>query len=661
MTAGVIQAGRAAVEAFLDTGPLQKQLGQMGRSLQSAGRRITSVGTAVAGVGAAITSPFIAATKVFANYGDKLDKISARTGVSVESISTLGFAAEQTGGSMENVEQVLLKMNRRLGRVTSIGGPAKAAMEELGLSVDQIAAMSPEERFLAIGEAMRNYGDDAAAAGLAQRALGTGVDKLLPLFKLGADGIEELRQQARDLGLEVGGDQATSAAELTDAWNAVTKQFRMVAFTVGGALAPALTKALGVISEILPAVIKWTQENAGLFQVIAGVGAALVAGGTALAAFGSAVTLLGMGLTALGGLLAFVATPFGAITLAAAAGVTALFAFTDAGKQLWEVLDDIGTIFGGITDALSAGEFALAGEIAMTSLELAFFNGLNSVADMFDKTFEQIFKFFGIGTEDMASVWDGFVENLVGAFQAAARVIIDTWASTVSGLSNLMIDLAMQEGAIGDAMAGILGIDMRETQRELSQGDRDRLAMLQNRLQELEAERTALIESGAEISAQENTLQDLDKLIANQREAIASAGGTTDATALAKETAAAIIGQQRTLANEWVSDTGDFAIRSFSREGLRTNADERLAALQAQLIRARTAAAEARQEEAQEPSAMPPTPMDVATEVATFSTFNARQLGLAAAGGGAFEDRIIDQGEEQNKILREINGNLSPD
>ena len=56
-----------------------------------------SIGTKIFGLGAAAIAPLLATTNVFAELGDQLAKMSARTGISVESLSELGYAAEQIG------------------------------------------------------------------------------------------------------------------------------------------------------------------------------------------------------------------------------------------------------------------------------------------------------------------------------------------------------------------------------------------------------------------------------------------------------------------------------------------------------------------------------------------------------------------------------------
>ena len=77
---------------------------RMGKFKKGAGKAFAAVrkaatGLAIAGA-AAIIGFATGAIKNFADLGDELDKMSQRTGLSVENLSALKFAAEQSGASL---------------------------------------------------------------------------------------------------------------------------------------------------------------------------------------------------------------------------------------------------------------------------------------------------------------------------------------------------------------------------------------------------------------------------------------------------------------------------------------------------------------------------------------------------------------------------------
>ena len=81
---------------------------RLGRFKKGAGKVFKALGTAAKGgaiaAGAAIAGLAIAGIKNFADLGDELDKMSARTGFSVEALGELKFAAEQSGTNLDTVE-----------------------------------------------------------------------------------------------------------------------------------------------------------------------------------------------------------------------------------------------------------------------------------------------------------------------------------------------------------------------------------------------------------------------------------------------------------------------------------------------------------------------------------------------------------------------------
>jgi len=288
-----IEAGSAYVRVFMKKTELERGLIKLRRNLQNIGAGFTRAGAMFAAAGGAIVGTIAKAVSDFAGFGDQLDKMAARTGVSVKALSELKFAAEQSGASIEDVGAVIQKMNRRVGRVTAGQGTDSQvkALEELGVSIEELRAMNPEQRFLAIADAMANYGDEAAAAGLAQRAFGTGVDKLLPLIFAGRNGIEELREEARELGLTMSEDDAKAAAAFTDAMNRMKRAAEAAWHRIGIAVAPVLESMIEKVTEFAKTAQAWIDEHRNLVVAMLKVGFAIGAVGIALTAIGTAFSV----------------------------------------------------------------------------------------------------------------------------------------------------------------------------------------------------------------------------------------------------------------------------------------------------------------------------------------------------------------------------------
>lgn len=500
-----IEAGRAFVRLFLKNdmaSQLSRALKASGEKLKSFGRGAMVAGAKVTAVGAAILAPLAAAVKSFAAEGDMLDKMSARTGIAASSLAELGFAAEQSGTSLEAVGATVLKMNRRFGRVTAGAGTATqiSALEELGLSIDQLRGMDAEGRFMAIGEAVAQYGDDAAAAGLAQRIFGTGIDAVIPLLKQGKEGISALRAEARDLGIVPTEEEVANAAKVTDAINRVRRVVKSMVFDIGASLAEPAMQFLASAKKIGTVVKKWIKQNGALIRTIAAIGVGLVAGGMAIAAFGAVVfgigsvlSTLGSAVVGLAGAVGVLLSPIGLIVAAVVGGAVAWVRYSESGKRAWAslkaaampIIETLKTAFGGIKDALKSGDWSLAGKIAMAALKLAFFQGLSKIQAAFPKTFKTVFLVVGKILDGLVAgfgktmaiykdQWNSWGKHVLDTVISVASQVVGVWQNTVEGLANWMLEQSAKGGVVGGVISKVLGVDMAEEQARSERLDRER-------------------------------------------------------------------------------------------------------------------------------------------------------------------------------------------
>ena len=109
-SAGAIKAGEAYVEIGTNDSKLAAGLRAAQKRVAAFGAGLTAVGTRLVGIGALLAVPFVGAAKMFASMGSELVDMSDRTGVSVERLSALKYAAEQTGTSIQDLELALKAM-----------------------------------------------------------------------------------------------------------------------------------------------------------------------------------------------------------------------------------------------------------------------------------------------------------------------------------------------------------------------------------------------------------------------------------------------------------------------------------------------------------------------------------------------------------------------
>jgi hypothetical protein len=397
--AGAIRAGRAFVELFADDSKLVRGLKRASAKLKAFGESVRNMGLKLVGLGSAVVAPLAASSKVFANMGDALAKMSARTGFSVETLSELGFAADLSGASMEDLEKSIRRMQATIVDAAQGLSTATDALATLGLKVEDLAGMSPEQQFKLIADRLARIEDPTLRAATAMELFGRSGTMLLPMLSGGAAGIEQLQEQARRLGLTISTEDAKAAERFSDTLSVMWKVLKQGVFTVGSALVPVLSQAAQWVTRVAVVAAEWIRRNKELivtiFQVALGViaaGAALVVLGYAITGLAKvmgvlavAVTAVGTALKLLGAVLAFLVSPIGlVITAVVALGAYILYATGAGAKALgwlaerFETLrDDAVASYQGIADALAAGDITLAAKILWLTLKMEWTRGIN--------------------------------------------------------------------------------------------------------------------------------------------------------------------------------------------------------------------------------------------------------------------------------------------
>ena len=233
----------------------QTRLDRFKRSAQNAfgALRRAALGAAVIG-GAAIVGFAAASIKKFAQVGDEIQKMALRTGFSTEALSELKFAAEQAGTDLDTLEKGVKRMASVIFDANNGLTESVRAFTALGLSVEQFNGLSPEEQFFLFANALAQVEDASLKAAIAQDIFGRAGTQLLPLFAQGTEGMEALREKARELGIVFSQEDANAAAEFTDTMNELNKAIQGIQFSIGRVAVPWLTKFVNALT--------WTVLNA---------------------------------------------------------------------------------------------------------------------------------------------------------------------------------------------------------------------------------------------------------------------------------------------------------------------------------------------------------------------------------------------------------------
>ncbi len=229
---GGIKAGRAYVETALDMAGLKGGLKQMKRLVLNTSKAFAAGGAGLLGLGGGIMGGILASFKDVVEHFDEIQKSADRVGTTTEALSALGYAAEQSGSNLEDVESAAKFLQKNLVLNAD-------AFKQFGMNADDLKGKDLPDQFDAIAESLQGMNAEQKKAAITT-LLGKGGDRLLPLFKDGAEGLRALRKEAEEVGAVVGGENARKAERAGDAisrsWTAVRNTFR----SIGAALLPEI-------------------------------------------------------------------------------------------------------------------------------------------------------------------------------------------------------------------------------------------------------------------------------------------------------------------------------------------------------------------------------------------------------------------------------------
>ena len=248
---------RIRITAQDDTGAAFKQAqGNIAALQSSAAQLVGSFGGALAagGLAAIVTSAIDAA--------DNLRDLSQTTGVAIQGLGGLGFAASQNGGSLEGVASAAGKLNKTLAEAAAGSEKALEPFRLLGISIQDAAGQTKtaDVIFAEVADRFATFSEGPEKSALAMRLFGKAGAEQIALLNEGGEALRaniEYYQQFSKVNAEL----AASA----DAFNDTIGKIKLQGQSLGTTLAAELLPALQAVADEFLSL----QEEGGAFSFIA--------------------------------------------------------------------------------------------------------------------------------------------------------------------------------------------------------------------------------------------------------------------------------------------------------------------------------------------------------------------------------------------------------
>lgn len=198
---------------------LERDMGKAAHIAEKNAARMESafagVKTSLAAIGSVLTvGAFAGMVRSVADAGDQLQKLSTKTGATVEELSKLQYAASLSDLSNEDLGASLVKLNKVMGEAADGSKTAAEALARFGIAPE--SGLSTVEALRQIADKVKATGDETKVASALNDVFGKSFASLIPLLKGGSEGMKESADELERMGGVMSGELAVASEKFND-------------------------------------------------------------------------------------------------------------------------------------------------------------------------------------------------------------------------------------------------------------------------------------------------------------------------------------------------------------------------------------------------------------------------------------------------------------
>lgn len=270
------------------------KMAKIGKSTEGMSRKFKMASLAIAAMGVALVVAVGKMVNSYATAGDEVAKMAKRTGWGVEALSEMRHIAKIAGTEIGSLEKAIKKMGKTILDASRGLETYVRSFEELGLSVEDLERMSPEDVFWEIAYAIGRIEDPTKKAAYAMEIFGRAGTDLLPMLAMTREEMEREKQAAHDLGLVFTEEAAAKCEEFKDSTERLKGALTGLSNEIASTVMPQLTELAETLTEDLKPAIAWLSEHPEVTEAFLKfgtvIGGVMVVG--MLSKFINAVTLI---------------------------------------------------------------------------------------------------------------------------------------------------------------------------------------------------------------------------------------------------------------------------------------------------------------------------------------------------------------------------------
>lgn len=184
-----------------------------------------------------------------AEYGDRIDKLSQKIGMSSKNFQEWDFIMSQNGGDIESLKMGFKTLANQLNSVKKGSKESVSTFRALGIRITDTKGRLRDQNdvFNDAVKALQNMKNPTQKAIYGNKLFGRSFIEMKPLLNQSADAIEKLRQQAQDT--IISDNDIKNAVNFTDTMDRFNRIFQ-------AKMAPIITRLMPKVIEIMDKILQ---------------------------------------------------------------------------------------------------------------------------------------------------------------------------------------------------------------------------------------------------------------------------------------------------------------------------------------------------------------------------------------------------------------------
>lgn len=221
---------------------------KVGTAFKTGARAVAGFVTGVAAVGAAIGGLVLN----MVDAGSEIDDNAQKIGFSTEAYQYWALVMQRIGTDVSTLSLAIRNMTTFTQNLADGQGEALLTLQKLGIGYEEFMAMTPEEQFYTLIDALQGMTDETEKTQIAQEIFGNRVyQELLPLLGMEQGSLEDLRNEFESLGLIMSDDMVKSIAAVGDKLDNLGNLFKVMGLNIAVDFLPEINNILDAFAALV--------------------------------------------------------------------------------------------------------------------------------------------------------------------------------------------------------------------------------------------------------------------------------------------------------------------------------------------------------------------------------------------------------------------------